>query len=214
MNAQPSELLRSARELSETVTRPIRGSRKVYVEGSRTDLRVPMREIVLAQTSAMFGAEANAPFTVYDTSGPYTDAAYTADLACGLPPLRAGWIDERGDSEVLSNRTSEFGRRHAEAVQLQGVRFPNLPKPRRAKAGANVTQMHYARRGVVTPEMEFIAIRESQKLEALRGSQLLQQHPGQSFGAAIPQEITPEFVRDEVARGRAIIPANINHPET
>ncbi|TAN04624.1 MAG: phosphomethylpyrimidine synthase ThiC [Rhodanobacteraceae bacterium] len=214
MNAQPSELVRSAQELSETVTSPIRGSRKVYVRGSRDDLRVPMREILLTDTPAMFGAEANAPFAVYDTSGPYTDSAFTADLVAGLPKLRARWIEARGDSEVLPNRTSEFARRHAEAEQLAGVRFPNLPKSRRARAGANVTQMHYARQGMVTPEMEFIAIRENQKLQALQGSVLAQQHPGQSFGAAIPREITPEFVRDEVARGRAIIPCNINHPET
>ncbi|WHZ19975.1 MAG: Phosphomethylpyrimidine synthase ThiC [Rhodanobacteraceae bacterium] len=214
MNAQPSELLRQAQTLSETVTAPIRGSRKTYVRGSRDDVRVPMREIVLTNTPAMFGAEANAPFVVYDTSGPYTDTAFSADLVAGLPKLRAKWIEERSDTEVLPNRTSEFGRRHAEAALLADVRFPNLPKPRRAKAGANVTQMHYARQGIVTPEMEFIAIRENQKLDTLRGSALLQQHPGQSFGAAIPKEITPEFVRDEVARGRAIIPCNINHPET
>ncbi|MDE2497843.1 MAG: phosphomethylpyrimidine synthase ThiC, partial [Xanthomonadaceae bacterium] len=214
MNAQPSELLRQAQTLSETVIAPIRGSRKVYMRGSRDDLRVPMREIVLTDTPAMFGSEANAPFTVYDTSGPYTDTAFTADLVAGLPKLRAAWIAERGDTEELPNRTSEFGRRHAEAVLLADVRFPNLPKPRRAKAGANVTQMHYARQGIVTPEMEFIAIRENQKLDALRGSALLEQHPGQSFGAAIPRGITPEFVRDEVARGRAIIPCNINHPES
>jgi phosphomethylpyrimidine synthase len=214
MNAQPSELLREAQQLSGTVTSPIRGSRKTYLGGSRDDIRVPMREVVLTETPAMFGVEANAPFPVYDTSGPYTDPAFTADLVAGLPPLRAAWIAERADAEVLANRTSEFGRRHAEAALLADVRFPNLPKPRRAKAGANVTQMHYARQGVVTPEMEFIAIRENQNLDALRGNPLLQQHPGQSFGAAIPREITPEFVRDEVARGRAIIPCNINHPET
>jgi len=222
MNAQPSELLRQAQTLSETVTSPIRGSRKVYVDGGRSDpgsgpgqaLRVPMREIVLTDTPAMFGSETNAPFSVYDTSGPYTDTAFTADLVTGLPKLRAAWIAERGDTEELPNRTSEFGRRHAEAALLADVRFPNLPKPRRAKAGANVTQMHYAREGIVTPEMEFIAIRENQNLDALRGSALSQQHPGQSFGAAIPREITPEFVRDEIARGRAIIPCNINHPET
>ncbi|HKV65327.1 MAG TPA: phosphomethylpyrimidine synthase ThiC, partial [Rhodanobacteraceae bacterium] len=147
MNAQPSELLRQAQTLSETVTSPIRGSRKTYVRGSRDDLRVPMREIVLTDTPAMFGAEANAPFSVYDTSGPYTDTAFTADLVAGLPKLRAAWIAERGDTEELPSRTSEFGRRHAEAALLADVRFPNLPKPRRAKAGANVTQMHYARQG-------------------------------------------------------------------
>ncbi len=214
MNAQSSELLREAQQLSETVTAPIRGSRKTYVSGSRDDIRVPMREIVLTDTPAMFGAEANAPFAVYDTSGPYTDAAFRADLVAGLPKLRAGWIAERGDTEELPNRSSKFGRRHAEAELLAGVRFPSLPKPRRAKAGGNVTQMHYARQGIVTPEMEYIAIRENQNLASRRGSALAQQHPGQSFGAAIPREITPEFVRDEVARGRAIIPCNINPPET
>src|SRR5690348_10994078 len=146
MNAQPSELLRQAQILSTTVTSPIRGSRKVHVTGSRADIRVPMREIVLTDTPAMFGAETNAPFMAYDTSGPYTDAAFTADLAAGLPKLRANWIEERGDTERLPIRTSEFGRRHAEAALLADVRFPNLPKPRRAKSGANVTQMHYARR--------------------------------------------------------------------
>ncbi len=214
MNAQPSELLRDAQALSETVTRPIRGSRKCYIVGSRAGLRVPMREIVLTDTPAMFGVEANAPFAVYDTSGPYTDSSFAADLAAGLPSLRAAWIEERDDTEVLPDRSSEFGRRHAEAPQLAGIRFPDLPRPRRARAGANVTQMHYARQGIVTPEMEFIAIRENQRMETLRGSALAQQHPGQSFGAAIPREITPEFVRDEVARGRAIIPNNINHPES
>ena len=217
MNAQPSELLRQAQTLSETVTSPIRGSRKMYVRGSRDDLRVPMREIVLTDTPAMFGAETNAPFTAYDTSGPYTDTAFTADLVAGLPKLRAAWIAERGDTEELPNRTSEFGRRHAEAALLADVRFPNLPKPRRAKAGANVTQMHYARQGIVTPEMEYVAIRENQLIEQLRDNEKAwaKIHPGESFGASVPKHfITPEFVRDEIARGRAIIPNNINHPES
>jgi phosphomethylpyrimidine synthase len=219
MNAQPSELLRRAQTVSTTVTAPIRGSRKVYVSGCRDDLRVPMREIALTDTPAMFGACANAPLTVYDTSGPYTDPAFTADLVAGLPKLRAAWIEERGDTEQLPMRTSEFGRRHAEAAQLEGVRFATLPKPRRASAGANVTQMHYARLGQVTPEMEFVAIRENQRREAIGDGQVAHgrapsRHPGRSFGAAIPPVITPEFVRDEVARGRAIIPSNINHPES
>ncbi|HEY3520813.1 MAG TPA: phosphomethylpyrimidine synthase ThiC [Rhodanobacteraceae bacterium] len=222
MNAAVSELLRATQALNADVTRPIAGSRKIYVEASRAasgsspgqTLRVPMREIALADTPSSFGAEANAPFTVYDTSGPYTDPAYSVDLAAGLPALRAPWIAGRGDTEQLADFTSPFTRRHANARELEDVRFPTLPRPRRAKAGANVTQMHYARRGIVTPEMEFVAIRENQRLDALRDAGLSKQHPGQSFGASIPQTITPEFVRDEIARGRAIIPNNINHPES
>ena len=214
MNAQLTDLARAAQELSEAVTRPIPGSRKIHVPGSREDLRVPLREIAQADTPAMFGVEKNPPITVYDTSGPYTDPAHRVDLAAGLPPLRAAWIAERGDSEPLEGRSSEFGRRHAAAPELAAIRFPQLPMPRRAKAGANVTQMQYARRGIITPEMEYIAIRENQRIEALGDSALRVQHPGQSFGASLPKLITPEFVRDEVARGRAIIPANINHPES
>ena len=201
MNAVPSELLRQTAELSESVIRPIPGSHKIHVTGSRADLVVPMRAIVQDDTPGTFGAESNAPFVVYDTSGPYTDPDYRVDLNAGLPPLRARWIAERGDTEALAGFSSPFTRRHAEASQLDQVRFPNVPKPRRALAGRNVTQMHYARRGIVTPEMEYIAIRENQKLEAVREAHLLKQHPGQSFGAALPKRITPEFVRDEVARG-------------
>ncbi|GLQ44976.1 phosphomethylpyrimidine synthase [Dyella lipolytica] len=214
MNALPSDLVRAAQALSEAVTRPIPGSRKIHVQGGRPDLKVPMREVTQAQTPTLFGGETNPPVTVYDTSGPYTDPAYTADLAAGLPALRAGWIAERGDVEQLSGLSSAFGRQRAADAQLNDVRFSHLRAPLRAKAGANVTQMHYARRGIVTPEMEYIAIRENQRIEALQSSALRNQHPGESFGAALPRLITPEFVRDEVARGRAIIPANINHPES
>jgi phosphomethylpyrimidine synthase len=214
MNALPSDLVRAAQALSEAVTRPIPGSRKIHVQGSRPDLQVPMREIAQAQTPTLFGGETNPPVTVYDTSGPYTDPDYTADLAAGLPALRAGWIAERGDVEQLSGLSSAFGRQRAADAKLNDVRFSHLRTPLRAKAGANVTQMHYARRGIVTPEMEYIAIRENQRIEALQNSALCKQHPGESFGAALPRLITPEFVRDEVARGRAIIPANINHPES
>ncbi len=214
MNALAADLLRRTAELSASVTRPIPGSRKVYVAGARAGVRVPMREIALADTPSMFGVETNAPFTVYDTSGPYTDQEHRVNLSAGLPALRAGWIDERSDTERLADFTSPFTRRHASARELDEVRFPAIPKPRVAKSGMNVSQMHYARRGIVTPEMEYIAIRENQKLEAVREPHLLNQHPGQSFGAAIPKLITPEFVRDEVARGRAIIPNNINHPES
>jgi phosphomethylpyrimidine synthase len=213
MNALPN-LIQQTAELSESVTRPIPGSRKTHVAGSRADIRVPMREIVLADTPSMFGTEKNAPFTTYDTSGPYTDPDHGVDLAAGLPALRARWIDERGDTQRLADFSSPFTRRHASALELDDVRFPAIPKPRVAKSGMNVSQMHYARRGIVTPEMEFIAIRENQRIEAIREAHLLKQHPGQSFGASIPRLITPEFVRDEVARGRAIIPNNINHPES
>ncbi|WP_266171898.1 phosphomethylpyrimidine synthase ThiC [Dyella subtropica] len=215
MNAQPSDLARAAQELSEAVTRPIPGSHKIYVQGSRPDLKVPLREIAQAQTPTLFGGETNPSITVYDTSGPYTDPNYRVDLAAGLPALRAAWIAERGDVERLSGLSSAFGRERAVDAKLDPVRFSHhLRAPLRAKAGANVTQMHYARRGIVTPEMEYIAIRENQRIEALADSALRTQHPGQSFGAALPKLITPEFVRDEVARGRAIIPANINHPES
>ena len=214
MNALPAALLREAAELSETVTRPIPGSTKIHVHGSRDDIAVPMRQIALDDTPSMFGAEKNVPFVVYDTSGPYTDPAFRVDLAAGLPALRAHWIAERGDTEQLADFTSPFTRRHANARELADVRFPSLPKPRRAGTGANVSQMHYARRGIVTPEMEFVAIRENQRLDAIAESHLLKQHPGQSFGASLPKTVTPQFVRDEVARGRAIIPNNINHPES
>ncbi len=214
MNAAPSDLILRTQALSADVTRPIAGSRKIHVQGSRADVRVPMREIELSRTPKAFGAEINPPFTVYDTSGPYTDPNANIDLTTGLAALRAAWIAERGDSGQLNGLTSEYGRAQLANPKLDAVRFPALRAPRRAKAGANVSQMHYARRGTVTPEMEYIAIRENQKLDALREAHLLKQHPGESFGAAIPKLITPEFVRDEVARGRAIIPCNINHPES
>jgi phosphomethylpyrimidine synthase len=214
MNAVPSTLLQQTEQLSESVTQPIPGSRKIFVEGTRADLRVPMREIALQTTPTAFGGEANAPLGVYDTSGPYTDPDALIDLNAGLPPLRARWIAERGDTEQLAGLSSEFGRARLRDAKLDAVRFANLHAPRRAKSGANVSQMHYARRGLVTPEMEFIAIRENQRLDAVREAGLLKQHAGESFGAAIPKLITPEFVRSEVARGRAIIPNNINHPES
>ena len=214
MNAIPATLAQQAEQLSESVTRPIPGSRKVFVEGSRPDLRVPMREIGLTRTPTLFGGEDNPPVTVYDCSGPYTDPDARIDLSAGLPALRAGWIAERGDTEVQAALGSAFGRARAGDARLDAVRFPGRILPRRAIAGANVTQMHYARRGIVTPEMEFVAIRENQRLEAVREAHLLAQHPGQSFGASIQKLITPEFVREEIARGRAILPNNINHPES
>jgi phosphomethylpyrimidine synthase len=214
MNAVPSDLIRQTEQLSEAVTRPIPGSRKIHVAGSRDDLRVPMREIVQSQTPTLFGGEDNPAITVYDTSGPYSDPEVRVDLAAGLAPLRARWIAERGDSEPLAALSSAFGRGREVDGRLDAVRFPSRPLPRRALAGANVSQMHYARRGIVTPEMEFVAIRENQRIEAIRDAGLLMQHRGESFGASIQQRITPEFVRDEIARGRAILPCNINHPES
>ncbi|SDG61690.1 phosphomethylpyrimidine synthase ThiC [Dyella sp. 333MFSha] len=213
MNASPTDLARAARELSTSVTTPIAGSRKIHIGGSRADVRVAMREIAQSATPTLFGGEANPPIVVYDTSGPYTDPAHTVDLAAGLPALRAGWIEERGDVERLDGLSSAFGRSRVHDSRLDAFRFGSTRLPLRAKAGANVTQMHYARRGIVTPEMEYIAIRENQRIEALADSALRTQHPGEAFGAALPGHITPAFVRDEVARGRAIIPANINHPE-
>ncbi|MCA1714713.1 MAG: phosphomethylpyrimidine synthase ThiC [Gammaproteobacteria bacterium] len=219
MNAVPSELIRQTDRLSEAVTRPIPGSHKIHVAGSRADLRVPMREIVQSQTPTLFGGEDNPAITVYDTSGPYSDPDAAIDLAAGLAPLRAQWIAERADSEVLRGLSSAFGRQRESDPKLASVRFGNRPAPRRAlrfgtSAGANVSQMHYAKRGIVTPEMEFVAIRENQRLDAVRDAGLLMQHPGESFGASIQRFITPEFVRDEIARGRAILPNNLNHPES
>ena len=212
MSAIPEDLKRRTSELNAESTRPFPGSRKIYIHGSRPDIRVPMRAISQAPTGALFGEEENPDIFVYDTSGPYTDPEADIDLMAGLPPLRQAWIEARADTETLAGPTSEFGRQRLHDPETAGLRFDHIRPPRRARAGANVTQMHYARRGIITPEMEFIAIRENMKRAEAAG--LDHQHPGQSFGAAIPKEITPEFVRDEVARGRAIIPANINHPES
>jgi phosphomethylpyrimidine synthase len=216
MNANDKFYARDALVDSAAVT-PLPNSRKIHVEGSRPDIRVPMREIAQSDTPASMGAEKNPPIVVYDTSGPYTDPAAKIDIRRGLPALRAPWIAERGDTAPLDGLTSAYGRARLADAELAGLRFELDRKPRRAKEGANVSQMHYARRGLVTPEMEFIAIRENLKREEMLRTLpeiVTRQHPGQSFGAAIPAMITPEFVRDEVARGRAIIPSNINHPES
>ena len=213
MSAIPDEFIRKTSALSEEVTRPFPGSRKVYVEGSRADVRVGMREISQSDTPASFGAEQNPPITVYDTSGPYTEPDATVDLRQGLTGVRASWIDERADTEWLDAPSSEYGHQRAADPALARLRFEHIRKPRRAVAGSNVTQMHYARRGIVTPEMEYVAIRENLRLDELRETTLLRQHKGHGFGASLPARVTPEFVREEVARGRAIIPANVNHPE-
>ena len=197
MNANPKFLAASA-HVDEAAVQPLPNSRKVHVG----PLRVPMREI--AQSGG------NPTIAVYDTSGPYTDPAAQIDIRSGLAALREQWIVQRSDTQALDGPTSEYGRKRLDDPKLAELRFNLHRKPRRALPGKNVTQMHYARRGIVTPEMEFIAIRENQRM--LAGLEM--QHPGESFGAAIPKQITAEFVRSEVARGRAIIPANINHPET
>ena len=200
--------------LSAITCGPLPASRKVYLPGALYPfLRVPMREIAQTPTQQHGPSSSrsldNPPVTVYDTSGPYTDSAISIDVREGVAPLRRPWIDRRGDVEELPGISSHYGRLRLADPQLDSLRFAHLRRPLRAKAGRNVTQMHYARRGIITPEMEFIAIRENQRLEATFSAQ----HPGNSWGANIPKAITPEFVRDEVARGRAVITANINHPE-
>ncbi len=189
-------------------------SEKIYVQGSRPDIQVPMRKVTLSDTPVHFGAvEKNGPLYIYDTSGVYTDPNVEVDLKKGLAAMRAAWILERDDTEELPEPSSEYGKERLADTSLDELRFELVRKPRRAKAGKNVSQMYYARQGIITPEMEFIAIRENQKMEEMRDL-WKGQHPGDSFGASIPDVITPEFVRDEVARGRAIIPNNINHPES
>src|SRR3954470_8453949 len=220
MNANPKFLAATA-HVDDAAIKPLPNSRKVYIG----PLRVPMREVSQADTPSMFGGERNPPIYVYDCSGPYTDPAAKIDIRSGLPPLRDPWILGRGDVEILGGPSSQYGKERLADPKLAKLRFNLKRNPRRGKS--NVTQMHYARQGIVTPEMEFIAIRENlqreQYIESLKATGktgekmlelLMKQHPGESFGASIPQLITPEFVRSEVARGRAIIPANINHPES
>lgn len=206
--------------LSESATvdaqsiKPFPQSQKIYVEGSRPDIRVPMREISLSTTHTDFGGEENPPVRVYDTSGVYTDPSIAIDVRKGLPNIRGNWINERADTEELTGQTSEFTKMRASDTSLDALRFNHAHTPKCALAGKNVSQMHYARQGIITPEMEYIAIRENMSLQQARAQGVLDdQHKGEDFGANIPDEITPEFVRSEVALGRAIIPANINHPE-
>ncbi len=240
MNANPQISCHDAAHVDAAAVKPLPNSRKVYVQGSRPDLQVPMREISQSETPASMGAEVNPPIYVYDCSGPYTDPAVKIDIRSGLAALREDWIAERNDTETLDKLTSEYGQQRLNDPELAEMRFNLKRAPRRAKPGKNVTQMHYARAGIITPEMEYIAIRENQRREGL-SEMMLKQHPGENFGAAMPNgharslspnslpqagerdavslreslfnQITPEFVRSEVAAGRAIIPANINHPE-
>jgi phosphomethylpyrimidine synthase len=212
MNANPRFIAATA-HVDDAAVEPFPNSRKAYVEGSRPDVRVPMREIVQSDAPSSFGAESNPPIFVYDTSGPYTDPQSRIDIRRGLPGLREQWIAERKDTEELPGPTSRYGKERLHDPKLAELRFDLKRRPRRARAARCVTQMHYARKGDITPEMEYIAIRENQRRDLLP-ELVTHQHPGQGFGACMPRIITPEFVRDEVARGRAIIPANINHPET
>ena len=200
-------------QLDEDALKPFANSKKVYIQGSTPDIQVPFREISISDTPSEFGAEVNAPVLVYDTSGPYTDPKYDINIQDGLPPLKTKWIEDRKDTEILDGPTSVYGQQRKEDPELEKMRFNLLRKPRRAKPGKNVSQMHYAKKGIITPEMEYIAIRENQRREGLSDA-IQTQHPGQNHGAQIPNKITPEFVRDEVAKGRAIIPTNINHPES
>jgi phosphomethylpyrimidine synthase len=221
------QFLAATASVDQSAIAPFPNSEKVYIAGSRPDIRVPFRKITQEDTPSQMGAEKNPPLYVYDTSGPYTDPCIAIDIRAGLTPIRAAWINERNDTELLTGPSSAFGQTRLNDPKLVALRFNLHRQPRRAKAGKNVTQMHYARQGIITPEMEYIATRENmlrsdyiESLKAAGGNSarmaelMLRQHPGQSFGASIPKEITPEFVRDEVARGRAIIPANINHPES
>ncbi len=194
---------------------PFPCSKKVFVRGELHDVKVAMREVSLDDTHDKFNntKEANAPVTIYDTSGPYTDPTADIDIKKGLPRLREEWIKKRGDVEELSGQSSEYGNERFNDASLDHLRFEHIKNPWKAKKGKNVSQLHYARKGIITAEMEYIAIRENQRIEEVKEMDM--QHPGQSFGANTPKgRITPEFVRDEIAAGRAIIPNNINHPES
>ena len=195
---------------AKDLSRILPASKKVYLQGSRADIQVPMRAIELTDTPTGLGGEHNPDILVYDTSGVYTDPKISIDLNQGLPNVREAWIAERQDTEQLAHLSSHFGQERLKDIRTADIRFAHIQKPRRAKTGKNVTQMHYARQGMITPEMEYIAIRENQRQ---REGTDTRQHAGQNFGAKNLTEITPEFVRQEVAEGRAIIPANINHPE-
>ena len=239
MNAN-TKFTAEAAHVDAAAIRPLPNSRKVYVQGSRPDLLVPMREISQADTPDGMGAERNPPIYVYDCSGPYTDPSVKIDIRSGLAAMREAWIVERDDTEALPRLTSDYGQLRLDDPALAEMRFNLKRAPRRAKAGQNVSQMHYARQGIVTPEMEYIAIRENLLLNHIErqlreggdpsqnvffsdvdpnqnqhgmSEMMLKQHPGENFGAHMPKRITPEFVRDEVAAGRAVITANINHPE-
>lgn len=223
-NVNKPQARKASREAAQQFINDLQGmafpnSRRIYLQGARSDVQVPMREIQLSPTKIGGNKdnpqyEPNEPIPVYDTAGPYGDPQAQLDVHAGLAKLRASWIEERGDTSVLSGVSSGFTQKRLVDEGLNHLRFEHLPQPRKAQPGKCVTQLHHARAGVVTPEMEFIAIRENLGRERVRRDVMRQQHPGQSWGANLPDTITPEFVRQEVAAGRAIIPANINHPES
>lgn len=211
MSAIPENFLNKTAKIDKASIEAFPNSRKIHVQGDRADIQVPMREVTLTDTPLENGeVQHNGTVTLYDTSGPYTDPRADIDIRQGLDEVRKSWIEERNDSEVLSGFSSDYVNQRMQDPKLAHLRFSHLKPPRRAKAGQNVTQLHYARKGIITPEMEYIAIRENMQLTE---NTQYTQHPGQSFGANIPKQITPEFVRSEIAAGRAIIPANINHTE-
>ena len=213
MSANAESFLSEKAKVDDLAVESFPNSKKIYIKGSRDDIRVPMREISQSATLVGTVKDENPAIAVYDTSGPYTDPCVQIDIRKGLTHLRKAWIDGRGDTEALQQFSSEYGHQRMQSPELEQIRYEHTPLPRRARTGKNVSQMHYARQGMITPEMEYISIRENQKLDSYKGQDLLHRHPGMGFGAEIPDVITPEFVRDEIARGRAIIPANINHPE-
>ncbi|CAH7250500.1 phosphomethylpyrimidine synthase [Vibrio chagasii] len=219
MSSRKQARLEAKNFIDSLSVQPYPNSKKAYIQGSREDIQVPVREISLAD-SLVGGTkkepvfEPNAPIHVYDTSGVYTDPTHEIDLYNGLPKLREQWIEERGDTELLDNVSSVYTKERLEDETLDELRYGNLPRIRRATGDQCVTQLHYARKGIITPEMEYIAIRENMGRQKFADEQLNHQHPGHNFGANLPKEITPEFVRKEVAEGRAIIPSNINHPES
>ncbi|MBJ2148160.1 phosphomethylpyrimidine synthase ThiC [Vibrio sp. IB15] len=219
MSSRKQARLEAKNFIDSLSVQPYPNSKKAYIQGSREDIQVPVREISLAD-SLVGGTkkepvfEPNAPIHIYDTSGVYTDPTHEIDLYNGLPKLREQWIEERGDTELLDDVSSVYTKERLEDETLDELRYGNLPRIRRATDDQCVTQLYYARKGIITPEMEYIAIRENMGRQKFADEQLNHQHPGHNFGANLPKEITPEFVRKEVAEGRAIIPSNINHPES
>ncbi len=212
MSAIP-EFFEKKAQVDDEALKPFPNSRKVYIQGSRPDIQVPMREISCTDTPLGQSSESNPAVTVYDTSGPYTDPNANIDIRKGLPDLRTNWLKERGDNIELDLHSSLYSKQRMSDKNLKNMTFTSLRNPRKATDSHNVTQLHYARKGIVTPEMEFIAIRENQRLDSYKNELYTTRHKGMGLGASLPDYITPEFVRDEVAAGRAIIPANINHPE-
>ncbi len=209
-----SQVFTNLKSIDTSLSENFPSSKKVFVEGSRDNIQVPFRKIVLSPTVKSDGStETNEPLYVYDTMGDYVNPDKEINLCKGLERIRIPWIKERDDSEILENFSSIYFRKRFEDKELNIVRFPSIKNPRRAKKNRNITQMHYAKQGIITPEMEFVAIRENQMLELAKDKELFKQHKGESFGADMPKVYTPEFVRDEIAAGRAVLPANINHPE-